>query len=1096
MARTIEDLNDLLNNVPGKSKRRRKKKSPVPVETPEQAGEKYIKDLMATDPQERGFLESVKSGFGRGVGGILTGQPRKQSPGDETFIEHLGSLLGQTASDIPGMALGAEAGGLAGSLFGPGGAAIGGTAGAFAVPTLINQAYDEYADFMQNSKEPLSFGDFLDRAARVGIETGKSGITGAVAGKIGQFVPRLKNVPGFKKLLSSKLGTGIAETAAETAGITGAQSVLEGETPTLSQAADIAALAGGSKLARAGTSAVKKGAPKVPFIGESLEKAANLVNNKVQPKMERLAEAIKEGVPKSITESYESVKGLKKNAQEKKFFKLLKENVGERDSRLVESQFKWKEALQNAQKTKEFSPQTLEDMIYYRQKTGNPGVKGDSYKELAKRMPNEARKFVDDTVNDHLNRSLKQWNENPITKNIEPREGLEDIYLPGLYEYDPEKFKKGYAEVSKKFKKKNPFSNPKTFLNYVEAFEKAGLKPRYKNMVDLMRAYDSIMIRSLASQELLHDLKGYEKKHGKLVVNSQNREAYENAKKEGWIPFDDPYLRRYVAGTKDANNPWPPRHYGEKGKMERILSRKEIKESQRGGYQDIPAEFGDFTGKREQKPIMATTAAPALVHPDFASAFQGVFNKKSFTPENPIWKAYDSLSDRLRSARVSASPFHYGALMEHAFGVMGPSKALNIPEWTKAGKELRANQEFMKDAARAGLTFHKPIYEMNTAKAEGILDKAAKYMGKESTAGKALTLFNKGANYLFDEFQPNLKAVSFEKLSTEAIEKAREQGRPIDEKAIKRDVAELVNNIYGGQKWETQKIFNDPETRKWIRRIIGYPDWTTSAARTFTDLFAPGLKGEQARKYWLKYGASYVMLQSMLKYINAGLEQTDPDKSIKGIRWNPKKAQDEFINGDPSKWAEFGLPDVDVNIAGVNINPGRTSFGTKTYGHFGKSAREILNWAQHPFAELFAKSNPIIQGVTQQLMGETPGKGKNFPVRGKRVGMETKPWDATEPGTPERALSRIKSLAELGLPFAARPFTEGESGKFIGSLGGLFPTSLGMGLEKSRPYIRQALKTRNTKELNRIIKTLKANKKGDKSIKRIITEERKKLRNK
>jgi len=65
-------------------------------------------------------------------------------------------------------------------------------------------------------------------------------------------------------------------------------------------------------------------------------------------------------------------------------------------------------------------------------------------------MPDSAKKFVDNVVDKHLKESLRNWNEDLKTRNIAPRDALEDIYLPGMYEYDPE----AQAKIDKSLKVK------------------------------------------------------------------------------------------------------------------------------------------------------------------------------------------------------------------------------------------------------------------------------------------------------------------------------------------------------------------------------------------------------------------------------------------------------------------------------------------------------------------------------------------------------------------------------------------------------------------------------------------------------------------
>jgi len=73
-------------------------------------------------------------------------------------------------------------------------------------------------------------------------------------------------------------------------------------------------------------------------------------------------------------------------------------------------------------------------MKYYAQKTGDPNIGvEDSFADVSQRLPKHAKAFVDEVIRPHLKESLKTWNEHPATRDINPRKGLEEYYLPGVY---------------------------------------------------------------------------------------------------------------------------------------------------------------------------------------------------------------------------------------------------------------------------------------------------------------------------------------------------------------------------------------------------------------------------------------------------------------------------------------------------------------------------------------------------------------------------------------------------------------------------------------------------------------------------------------
>lgn len=996
--------------------------------------QKTQEDLSLKQKQFEKSQRGLTGSFARGLSGGLTGIALGAQTApieDESWYERIARLGGELVSDLPAIATGAEVGALAGSAIPGLGTLAGGAAGAFALPSLLKKTYQEYQDYV-NQGNDLTFGDFIKRAGRVAKETGKSAILGTAVGKAHKLLPFLESVPGMSKLLNTRIGKPIVETGAELGALTGAQAALEGELPSSQEIFDNAAVLLGAKAGRAVGSKLK--------IGERIEKVSKPIRKAVAPYLEKVTDSVNKILPESIKNTAKDIsagiKGFKRTANEQRYFEMLEDHVGKRDARVVRSQFKWNRELAKLESKGKVPKKILEEMMYYRQKTGNPYIKGDSYKKLSERLPKEAKNFVDNTVANHFKETLDAWNKNPLTRDINPREALEDIYLPGLYKYDPKKFARAYDEISRQFKTKNPFSNEKKFLSYLEAYKERGLEPRYKNIVDLMRAYDRTIIKIMGNNELLDKVKKYEKKNNlDLIVNPTQEKTYNKAKANGYIPFDDVFLRRYVSGTKD-------------GKLEH-----------------------------------ATSGRPALVHPEFANAFQGVFKKDAFKPESKFWDYYDSLNNTIRFGRVALSPFHYVALTESALGARGP-RALRFKEWINEGKKLASNEEFMVDAADSGLKSTR-IDPLSIEKGQKLLDRA---VDKLETKGyeKSAKGLNRAFGYLFDEFHPYLKLTTWNEITNNYIEKLTKQGNPPNAKEIKRikrDVAKHVNNIYGGQRWETMKWFNDPQNMKTMRRLIGYPDWTVSAARQAAEAFSPGLKGELSRKYWLKYGVSMFLLRNLMAGLYGGLTKKEGEK----IKWDQGKAYKTLTESDPSKWYQFPLPDVEFSILGKKYNPGRDEKNRKLYSHFGKQALEILGYFKHPTKTLFSKSSPLIQIAGRQILGGSPADRGIFPAQYKYKRGKMEPWGGSEPGSLKEYMYRAKDIAESVIPFGIRTASDRGVAPFLAAGAGAVPISKGMSLYAAEPYIKKALQKKDGKQLNLIKKTLKDNGYSDRQIKSRIS---------
>jgi len=1002
-------------------------------------------------PQAPSSDRGVISAFQRGLKSSAPASfvyERPEVPSGETIPEWIASTAGEIIGDVPAMYAGAAGGiplgAVMGAPFGPAGigvgASLGGTAGAFALPTLIKQSLAEYRDAAASGFDG-TFGDFLEHVGRVGKETGKSALIGAATAQASRFWPVLGRTRIGAKLLGTRFGKPIAKAGLETAGLTGAQAALEGEAPTAETIAKNAMLIGGLRGV------------------ESLAKRTGIARRSSQlvESIPEVAEKISKMLPDSVKGAAETViKGLgtlRQTEQQKRFFAMIKKHVGERDARLVESQFKWRDALKELSGKVKLKGQHLEDAMYYRQKTGNPNIKGDTFKKLSTRTPKEVKQFVDDIVVPHLKESLDAWNKNKATKDINPREAVEEVYLPGLYEFDPKKMPRVYDEVSKQFKTKNPFSNAKKFLTFMDAFKERGLKPRYTNLIDLMGAYDQIMTRSLVNNELLSTIKKYEKKNRvDLIVNPSSKKKYTQARAKGYEPFQDIYLRRYVAGEKEG------------------------------------------------KPIFATSSSPALVHPEFAKAAQSVFKRNALEKPSEIGRAYDVVSNAARHANVAFSLFHYRSLLESAVGAHG-LKGLNVPLMMETGRSLGQDKAFMTDAARSGLRMGA-IDETKFGHGVRIYDSVMKEIRNKGVNKKFTTRlkdkFLRANSYLFDEFHPNIKRFTWNEFVKNYENSATAQGRVLEPKefqVVKRELAELVNNMFGGQQWETIRGFNNPKTMKMARRLIGFPDWTMSAMRQFMDVFAPGVKGRFSANYWKRYMMMLGTTLGLERFLSSGFKQTDPSGSVKGVRWDPQQAMDEFISGDPTNWWKIPLPDVDLNIGGVQFNPGRNSEGKRLYGHPGKQFFEILDYAKDPIRIASSKANPILRSLITQIAGGSPSIKGVYPAQAEYIGGEMQPWGGKETMLGQLPY-RTKELTTTFAPFSMSSAVQHGIAPQIASGLGALSISTGISLRKAEPEIRKALQNKDIAYLNRIRASLRDNGYKRSAIKSKIASIRTELRKK
>ena len=1041
-------------------------------------------DVSTLPQQERGIIPSFTRGLAGSVSGLVTGRPERVAPEDAGFVESISEMAGGLIGDLPAMVAGGAAGGAAGTAVLPGiGTAIGAGAGSFALPSLIRQTFAEYRDYAKGGGEG-TFGEFLERSGRIGVAGVKGAALGALTSQASRLLPVLKRMPRFEKLLNTRIGKAIEQPAAEVATLTAGQAALEGKAPTAEDLGMNIAAVAGFKAAKGITGAIKKN---VPFEEQDIKAAKERTTEKLAKAKDvgvdlakRFNKLLPESIQKFNTNLVEDISKRVQNWTDKKeqakretFIGMVEKHSGKKAGEMMRSHYKWRETLETPIDTVDgkdiyLSPQNLQDMMFYRQRTHNPNIDGDTAEALEKRLPEKAKKIVDETIDEHFKTWLQRWNDNPATmKKINPREGLEDIYLPGVWEETSDKkmtaamkhadeMLKNHPDKTLKqaFKLNGPFANTKVFETYAKGMEEGGLTPRYKNIKDLLRYHDEMMIRLEANNELMDKIRKWQDANGqKLFVLSDNKEAYDQAKKDGWIPFEDKFMRMRVVGkTEDG------------------------------------------------KPQWEVSPDRALVDPAFAKAVQGVFRKEFYKPEHPAWKAYDNLSSLMKVMRVSLSPFHVVALAEGGVGSLGtdffkgigPLRRFFSNNWWNDASKAFEDIDGLAWRAEMGLNFKRPDPE-TYKKGQELLSEASAIPSKESNLKKpfrhAANLVQKSHKWIFEEYHPRLKIATFDTYLSRVLERMAKEGKDITpelREKVARDVSRVVNNQFGGLNWETITTMNlnDPQTQKWMRRMVGYPDWSVSTVRQAADAFMPGTSGELAREYWIRHLSGWLAATYVMRFLYGGLSNKDDKENT--FTWNPSKAFKALNTKDPNALIEFPLPDVKLNIAGVEFNPGRDEKGRRLHAGFGKQIKEIPRYVTEPVDAVFSKANPMLTSIFKQAFGVTPYKGETFPVRGKQKGGSFLPWDATVAGTPRRALSRATEFAGELLPFSFRGLDEKGVATTLATGFGAIPTRKSMSLKASEPYIYDALRNKNPRKLKEIIDVLKDGGYDDKQIRNRI----------
>ncbi len=706
-----------------------------------------------------------------------------------------------------------------------------------------------------------------------------------------------------------------------------------------------------------------------------------------------------------------------------------------------------------------FNKDNLEDAIFYRQKTRNI-FKGetDTFEDVSKRLPDNLKKVIDKEVAEHIENMRKIYNDSPWTKDINAREEVAETYLTGIYS-GKIKGKNAYEYLvglkGRQFVTNNFMRNKKTYLNFAEAFDKAGYIPRFRNLAEQLKYQDDYMVRLLANSELIGRIKDFEKDiEMKLIVRPNNKKLYDEAKSnpKEWIPYDDIYLRSYVAGKKpDGSLIW------------------------------------------------ATSRAPALIHKELSDVIQSVFTKDAYKPENIGWRIYDTATSYLRYSHVALSGWHPIPLTESFVGGRGLRGVLNFPRIIRRNQQLLKNTDFMTKALGSGLKIGG-LKEAGRHRVErdikSLINKLEIKGGVRGAIGKGLEIATLPqftiTKFIFEKLLPNYKIGMFYDYETRYLQNLNKKGivpSPEKMKEIDRGVASIVNDQFGVQAWELQRIFNNPKAIKWMHRTVQYPDWTISALRQAFGALELGIRGDIARRYWLRYGIAFFTVQNALSYLFTGYYNDEKGN----IRWSLEKSHSTFENKDPLHKLNFQLPDIDLTIAGNTFNPGRElkddgTYGRRYYSHFGKQMLEIPRYVTAFGSQVFSKGNPVVQLLLTQWMGGKPFKGGIFPARGDWVGGQFIPWGGKKGY--ENLKERIKQFLEDVSPYS---LGQARQGKYVGA--GLMPISKGLSSFVAREYIEIALKNNNEKLLEDIKITLRLNNYPESSIKRAITIVKNKIAN-
>jgi len=454
----------------------------------------------------------------------------------------------------------------------------------------------------------------------------------------------------------------------------------------------------------------------------------------------------------------------------------------------------------------------------------------------------------------------------------------------------------------------------------------------------------------------------------------------------------------------------------------------------------------DFDFERNAKNLIeeqlnTLVQLPVKVHPDLAKPLKVVFESRF---DHPAIKAFENISGVLKKTSLSISLFHHMALGETGVATIGLPRIANIylnpvkiyNALVRNQFDVYKNEPLARDAishgVQLGATSDIPVQKIQ--KFLNDFASKTKNIVVVNRATKLLSTFNaKWDSALWDYLHDTLKLYAFESLSSKIDPK-------LDQKKAKQEVAQLVNDTFGGQNWDTLMV--SPKTQQVMSWMLLSPDWTISTLR---QALAPtgigsiyketaGVRRRAGVMFWLKAGLYFGVGINLL---NMAFRRDDEEENPEFYKSKKKGKLEQTMIG---------------NALGhqSHLFAGRYEDGRERYIRWGKQFRELpeMFFEDVGFSPISAslkkiggKMNPLLQITSQIATGHTLSGFKNDDVYGK------KGWDKT--------FGIFKTLLKSPLPFSSRTLLSERAEFHISDIA--LPSSKGMSRYKSVELFKTAI---------------------------------------
>ena len=451
---------------------------------------------------------------------------------------------------------------------------------------------------------------------------------------------------------------------------------------------------------------------------------------------------------------------------------------------------------------------------------------------------------------------------------------------------------------------------------------------------------------------------------------------------------------------------------------------------------DAPLEWLGKKGKNKiNNPFLQRTfkSSEVTAHPDIFPYVNAIF--ESGGPVGASKNVVGLVNAAMKKGRLSMSLFHHLALTEAAISVRGHKYfTKDLPRMYKAIRKgewgVMEDIPLTKRAVGDGVSVKTPSDFQRTRIDESLRSlamatKDVPVVGK-GVAGSRWFL-NKWDTTLFDFLQTSYKLYAYEGLTEEMTKFAIKKGKDIPIKKIGAEVAQFVNDTYGGQAWEL--LGKSDNWVKGMNNMLLSPDWTISTIR---QALAPTGLGAGKVFSWANNAETAFLRRKMgqkfwkraLVYYYGGLNTLN-------------YAMTKKMTGE----GRFMWQNPEGNR--MNVMIGYDEEGREKYLRLGKQFREVPEFFDEPVTKVGRKIAPLAQTAFEQFTGHSVG---GYPEEWS----EKYGWSSFG--------SRAKNVAGKFVPLTL------QSQQF----GGFAQTKAGMTNYRARNLMVEAIKGNNEEEFNKV----------------------------